>query len=160
MNGKDYFKAVFEYHYALFDRVWESIATLSEAQFTRESDYSRGSLHGQMLHMASAEIRWLGGLVGDPEASRFSPAPEDYPTSPSVRALWNENKAKMMAFIETLDEEILQQVFPKMRGPLWQILAHLANHGTDHRAQVLQLLHEYGAPTFNQDMIFHFWNFD
>jgi uncharacterized damage-inducible protein DinB len=33
----------------------------------------------------------------------------------------------------------------------------MVNHGTDHRAQVLRSLHDFGAPTFNQDLIIHLW---
>jgi uncharacterized damage-inducible protein DinB len=44
-----------------------------------------------------------------------------------------------------------------MMGPTWQVLSHLVNHGTDHRAQVLRALHELGAPTFSQDLIHHLW---
>jgi uncharacterized damage-inducible protein DinB len=28
---------------------------------------------------------------------------------------------------------------------------------TDHRAQMLRTLHDFGAPTFEQDMIFYLW---
>jgi hypothetical protein len=44
-----------------------------------------------------------------------------------------------------------------MMGPAWQVQLHLGNQGTDHRAQVLRLLHDYGAPTFDQDFILFQW---
>jgi uncharacterized damage-inducible protein DinB len=157
MNGKEYFLTLFDYHYALFDRVWESILAVDEQLFFTEATYSRGSLHSQMLHMASAEIRWLGGLTGDKEAEKFNPDPADFPSRESVRALWNQHAKSMLGFLGSLEEEHLDQTYPGMRGPLWQVLTHLANHGTDHRAQILQLLHSYGAKTFNQDLIFHVW---
>ena len=39
-----------------------------------------------------------------------------------------------------------------MPGPRWQALLHLVNHGTDHRATVLERLHALGVPTFDQDL--------
>jgi hypothetical protein len=33
----------------------------------------------------------------------------------------------------------------------------MINHGTDHRATVLQKLHDLGAPTFDQDLIIWLW---
>jgi uncharacterized damage-inducible protein DinB len=39
---------------------------------------------------------------------------------------------------------------------LREILWHVVNHGTDHRAQILQLCYVYGAPTFEQDMFFFY----
>ncbi|HBY98528.1 MAG TPA: hypothetical protein DEP84_32055 [Chloroflexi bacterium] len=38
---------------------------------------------------------------------------------------------------------------------LWQVLLHVANHSTDHRAQLLQLLNDLGAKTPSQDYIFY-----
>jgi uncharacterized damage-inducible protein DinB len=39
----------------------------------------------------------------------------------------------------------------------WEILAHVVNHGTDHRAQILSLLFQLGAPTVEQDLILYLW---
>ena len=38
---------------------------------------------------------------------------------------------------------------------LWQVLLHVANHGTDHRAQILRLLNDLGVETKYQDYIFY-----
>jgi uncharacterized damage-inducible protein DinB len=38
---------------------------------------------------------------------------------------------------------------------LWQVLLHVANHGTDHRAQILRLLNDLGIETIYQDYIFY-----
>lgn len=34
----------------------------------------------------------------------------------------------------------------------------MANHGTDHRAQILRTLYDLGAPTFSQDLIMYLWS--
>jgi uncharacterized damage-inducible protein DinB len=38
------------------------------------------------------------------------------------------------------------------------VLLHVANHGTDHRAQLLRLLHDLGVKTTSQDYIFHVYD--
>jgi uncharacterized damage-inducible protein DinB len=38
---------------------------------------------------------------------------------------------------------------------LWQVLVHVVNHGTDHRAQLLRLLNDLGVETVSQDYIFY-----
>jgi uncharacterized damage-inducible protein DinB len=38
---------------------------------------------------------------------------------------------------------------------LWQVLLHVVNHGTDHRAQLLRLLNDLGVETTYQDYIFY-----
>ncbi|MBK6794482.1 MAG: hypothetical protein IPG80_18510 [Anaerolineales bacterium] len=40
------------------------------------------------------------------------------------------------------------------RQILWQVLLHVVNHATDHRAQLLRALHDLGVDTKSQDYIF------
>lgn len=37
---------------------------------------------------------------------------------------------------------------------VWPVFLHVANHGTDHRAQTLRLLNDFGVKTVSQDYIF------
>ncbi len=41
---------------------------------------------------------------------------------------------------------------------LWQVLLHVVNHGTDHRAQLLRLLNDLEVPTTSQDYIFYVYD--
>ena len=38
---------------------------------------------------------------------------------------------------------------------VWQVLLHVVNHGTDHRAQLLRSLNDLGVETTWQDYIFY-----
>jgi uncharacterized damage-inducible protein DinB len=40
----------------------------------------------------------------------------------------------------------------------WQVLLHVVNHGTDHRAQLLRILHDLGVKTTSQDYIFYVYD--
>lgn len=147
----------FDYHYAVFEKLWGVIDTLTNAQFTQDVPYSHGSLRNHLVHLAAAEGRWRRGLQASPEARSFKLEPANYPDQASVRLIWDENRTAMQAYLASLDEAALAATPPGFSGPTWQVLLHLVNHGTDHRAQMLRLLDELGAPTFPQDMIFHFW---
>jgi uncharacterized damage-inducible protein DinB len=41
---------------------------------------------------------------------------------------------------------------------VWQVLLHVVNHGTDHRAQLLRLIHDLGVKTTSQDFIFYIYD--
>jgi uncharacterized damage-inducible protein DinB len=41
---------------------------------------------------------------------------------------------------------------------VWQVLLHVVNHGTDHRAQILRQLHDLGLKTTSQDYIFYVYD--
>ena len=55
---------------------------------------------------------------------------------------------------EQLKVQLLQGEDEDLR--VWQVLVHVVNHGTDHRAQILRILHELGVKTQSQDFIFTF----
>jgi len=153
---------LFAYNAWAFDRVWGCVERLSDEQFVREVDYSRGSVRNQMLHIATAIERWMQRLKGDsPTPGR---AAESYPTRGSVRTQWEQTKAELDAYLATLDQAKLDEIVVGRlagRGADYasrrsDLLLHLANHGTDHRAQVLAILHsEFQVPTVEQDMVLY-----
>jgi uncharacterized damage-inducible protein DinB len=157
MTPIEMIRTLFEYNDALNRHLWESIMTVSDEQFVQELDYSRGSLRDQALHITIAEGGWLRGLRGEPDARRYNLDPADHPTPSAGRAAWQETAAELLEYVNGLSQEALEETPRHMPGPRWQALMHLANHGTDHRAQILRILADYGAPTFEQDMIMHVW---
>jgi uncharacterized damage-inducible protein DinB len=157
MTSVEMIHTLFEYNDALNRRLWESIMTVSDEQFVREVAYSRGSLRDQAIHLTTTEGGWMRALRGEPDARRYSLDPADYPTPAAGRAAWEGTAAELLAYVNGLSQEDLEETPPGLYGPRWQVLLHLANHGTDHRAQMLRLLADTGAPTFDQDLIFHVW---
>jgi uncharacterized damage-inducible protein DinB len=149
----------FSYNTWALDRVWDCVERLSDDQFDEEVDYSRGSVRNQMLHIVTAIERWMQRLEGD----TLTPRPDEvgFPTCSSVRERWEQANAALTDYLRTLDQERLDEPvegrltgrgldFTNKRSDL---LLHLANHCTDHRAQVLAILHtEFDAPTVEQDL--------
>ena len=143
------------YNTLAFNKLWESILTLDEAQFAREFDYSRGSVARQVVHAAAAQGRWRRGFEGDPTGRSFTPDLGELPGLAEAHALWVAEDAAFQNFIATLTEsDLLRPGVPGSERPLYELLLHVLNHGTDHRAQTLRLLHELGAETFEQDLVF------
>lgn len=155
MLSTDIVKTMLAYSYAYQGKLWDSILTLSEAQFLEEIAYSHGSVRNHMVHLANTDSGWLRGLKEEPDARsrRFDPA--DYTSAESARAICETVAAEVTAYAEGLDEAALLSVPEGMPMPVWQTLLHLVNHGTDHRAQVLRALHDLGAPSFEQDLVWY-----
>lgn len=148
----NHFKNLFQYHLTRNREVWEhGIEALSAEQFTAEIGYSIGSLRNQCVHLLNIDERWFSGLRGLPVPEFADPLA--YPDKASVRAKWDLVEAGMLEYLGGLENHTLSQDF--MPGvKVWQILFHVINHGTDHRAQMLAGLHSLGAPTFAQDYFF------
>ena len=157
MLSVEMIRTLVAYNEALHRRKWESIMQLTDEQFVAEIGYSHGSIRHQVVHVAGAEGRWLRGLKGALDARTFRPDPADYPTRQSALALWEAGARELAAYAASLEEAALRHTPAGFRGPAWQALLHVVNHGTDHRAQILRALHDFGAPTFDQDLVLHLW---
>jgi uncharacterized damage-inducible protein DinB len=160
MNAS-YFRMLFDYTYWAHRKVWVCIEALTEAQFTQPVDYAFGSIRGQVVHTMGAERIWLSRLNGSSPTAML--AESDYPTRADVRAAWDEIEADVRAHVNALNDDALLTniVYRTMKGieqrqPVYQLLAHLANHGTDHRAQTLSMLYQLGAPTVEQDLLLYY----
>jgi uncharacterized damage-inducible protein DinB len=156
-------RTLFGYNQWAHERLWECLLTLDEAQFTRAFDYSIGSVRNQIVHVMSVDNRWLHRVADQPVPVHFQP--EAYPSPAAVRAEWEPLAAAQRAIVDGLsDAQLAERItydMPKYGGlkhtARWEVLAHVVNHGTDHRAQILSLLYQLGAPTVEQDLIYYLW---
>ncbi len=146
-----------EYHLAMTGRVWNSIYQLNDQQFVADDSYSRGSIRNLMVHLVHTDRRWLWGLKNLPDTTRGLKPLEEYPDQAAARAYSDSVAAELKEYVYSLDETQLNERPSRIPAPRWQVLLHLVNHGTDHRATVLQKLHDFGAPTFEQDFILWMW---
>ncbi|MBN1284507.1 MAG: DinB family protein [Anaerolineae bacterium] len=162
MNA-DAIRTLHDYNYALHRKIWACIDHITDAQFVEEIDYSLGSIRNHMIHVISVDRRWIMGIREQAAVAHLKPA--DYPTKAAARAIWDEIETDILAYIQTLDDaqlerpvtlKVSRQAAPIVH-PAWQILVHMVNHGTDHRAQVLPILHRFGAPTLEQDFMIYLW---
>lgn len=162
MNA-DALRALYTYHFALHRRVWDCIDHLSDEQFVAPVEYSIGSVRNHMVHLAGVEQRWLARIAGTPLPDRLNY--DDFPTRALARAKSDEVEAHFKSFLTGLTDADLDRpvtyTHSRLEGPftntVWEILIHVVNHGTDHRAQVLPILHRAGAPTLEQDLMIYLW---
>lgn len=149
-------KTFIEYHLDMTRRVWDSINQITDEQFLADDAYSRGSIRNLMVHLASTDRRWLAGLKNLPDVGHLKF--EDYTTRAAAREVFKNVLKDLAEYASTLTETDLNSPNDKIQEPRWQILLHIINHGTDHRSTVLQRLHEFSAPTFDQDFVIWLWN--
>ena len=158
MNA-DAFRNFYEYHFTENRKIWDThIMSLSQEQFAQPVAYSMGSVRNQIVHLMTVDDNWFSDLRGVPLAEPYNPPDPDDRTL--IRAYWDRVEQNMRAYLAALrDDMLFQKPFPPDSEDkdliLWQTLLHVANHGTDHRAQILRLLNDLGAKTGPQDYIFY-----
>ena len=158
MNA-DAFRHFYDYHFIQNRKIWDSYVTpLSHDQFRQPVNYSHGSVRDQIVHLMSVDEAWFSELQGVEPSEPFPPA--NFDDRPAIRAQWDSVEQSMRAYLAGLQDDML---FDKpIEEPeedkdliLWQVLLHVVNHGTDHRAQLLRLLNDLGVKTEFQDYIFY-----
>jgi uncharacterized damage-inducible protein DinB len=158
MNA-DAFRHFYDYHFWINRKIWDSyVVPLSGEQFTQEVSYSHGSVRNQIVHLIRADNGWFSELRGVDV-----PPPPDLADRKAIRAHWDQVEQTMREYLATLrDDMLFTKPFPEGEDEnliVWQVLVHVVNHGTDHRAQLLRLLNDLGVDTEFQDYIFYAYNY-
>jgi uncharacterized damage-inducible protein DinB len=160
MNA-DAFRYLYEYHFAENRNLWDSsVMKLSDEQFRLEVNYSHGSVRNQIVHMMSVDNTWFTELRGAEIPELLDPA--EFDDRSHIRVTWNNIESSMRNYLAGLRDDMLFTM-PIGEGEdenliLWQVLLHVVNHGTDHRAQTLKLLNDLGVKTTSQDLIFYVYD--
>jgi len=162
MNA-DHFRRLFAYNTWANARIWEHILSLSEEQVQQPSSYSIGSIHNQIVHLIEVEgLLYRRALQQPPQPLR---KPDTFADRAAIRARWEEISAQWNAALADLTDPQLAAAVDytsvntgkAFRNPMWEILYQCLNHGTDHRAQLLALIHAVGGETSGQDFISFSW---
>jgi uncharacterized damage-inducible protein DinB len=102
---------------------------------------------------------WFSELRGVEPADPL-PDTVDFDDRDAIRAFTDKVEKNTRVYLDGLQDDML---FTKpIKEPeedqvlfAWQVLLHVANHATDHRAQLLRALHDLGVDTKSQDYIFY-----
>jgi uncharacterized damage-inducible protein DinB len=155
------FRHFYEYHFNENRKIWDTYITpLSLEQFTQNVGYSHGSVRNQIIHLISVDDTWFSGLrrVEIPESLN----PANFDDRKIIRAYWDNVEKNMRDYLAKLrDDMLFDKPFADGEDKdliLWQVLFHVVNHGTDHRAQLLRLLNDLGVKTGPQDYIFYVYD--
>lgn len=139
----------------------KAVRDVTPEDLTRDAGVSFGSLLGTMVHILGSQRLWLSRFAGNPIERR--PGLQDFPDLPAWIQGWEETAAGVEAFLAALTDEQLaaeitwedSQLGPVSR-PLWQPVAHMVNHATYHRGQIVSLLRQLGYTPPKTDLIFYF----
>ncbi len=155
---KDDVLLLYAYNHWANRRVLEAARQVTQEQFTASARLSHGSLRGMLVHTLGAEVIWRLRCQGNSPTTLL--AEGDFPTLHDLRQRWQIEDRALDAFLDSLSDERLRSPvsYRTTKGvpyemPLWQILAHLVNHGTQSRAEAGLALADYGHSPGDLDLI-------
>jgi uncharacterized damage-inducible protein DinB len=130
-------------------RIMARVAELTPEQYVAPGSASFSSVRDTLVHTLWAQALWLSRWQGGPNFPWYDPS--EYPDLPTLQTRWGAVDERTHAFIAGLDAAFLNRIIhyrnsrdQPMAYPLWQIMLHQVNHGTQHRSEVAVLLTEYG----------------
>ncbi len=161
MNKNDIL-TLYDYNYWANARVLNAAAKLTLDQFTAPVGLSHGSVRGALVHILGAEMVWRSRCAEGLSPSAL-PDEAGFPTQDMLRELWRDEEQKMRAYLNSLSDEALHQTvqYKTTKGVpfenvLWNLLAHVVNHGTQFRAEAGIALTAYGQSPGDLDLLLYF----
>lgn len=140
-------QTLYDYNYWAQERILRQVAHLSTAQYQADAGFSWGGVGGTLAHLLGTERSWRSRWQGTEGAA---PTPPAFDTAAAYGAAWEENRAQMRAYLDTLrDDELDREVAYVRSGQryshaLWTQLVHVVNHGTQHRGEIGVMLTNLG----------------
>jgi uncharacterized damage-inducible protein DinB len=158
MNKQDIL-ILYKYNQWANRKILAAAQNVPQEQFLADASYPHGGLRGTLTHILFAEWIWRSRWQGTFPTVRLKP--DEFPNLEALQARWREEEKKLMEFVEGIPDEILARPFqyrntkgiPK-ESILWQAMAHVVNHGTQHRAEAAALLTDFGCSPGDVDMIY------
>lgn len=154
----DELRLLLEYNAWANDRILDAAARLPLELLDAPAPVSHGSLLGTMAHVVGTEWTWRARCQ-DGVSPTAMPSPADFPTLEDLRdrataeaGAWR----KYLAGQETDPDGVVHYTTTKgvaHQTPLWQIVAHVVNHGTQFRAEAAVFLTEHLLSPGDLDLI-------
>ena len=136
-------------------RILKAIDGMTPAELAKPVDAYIGSLAKSLQHILWAERIWLARWKGAPPPTLAAAMADSWPDA------YAETDGELRAFVEPLDDRELDRVvhYANSRGerfavPLSQLVTHVVNHGTAHRAEAGMLLERQGRSPGDLDFVY------
>lgn len=159
MNKADIL-TLYEYNAWANVRVLTAAAQVSPEQFTAPAGLSHSSVRGALAHVLAAEIVWRRRCQEGVSPPAL-PGEADFPTLESLRIRWADEEQAMRVYLAGLTDDLINAPvhYTTTKGVpqatiLWQILAHVVNHGTQFRGEAAVALSQFGHSPGDLDFIY------
>lgn len=149
------------------DRVFDAAARLTPEQLDVPGQAGRGSIRQTLLHMITTQKGWLAwwdGSLPPEEAIRVRLDLTENPDLAAIRGAWDQVAEQTQAFVNGLSDEDAARTFtftpphgPSWTMPLWQMMLHVANHGTQHRSEIAAILTAAGHSPGDLDLLYFYF---
>jgi uncharacterized damage-inducible protein DinB len=160
----DEIQRLFGYNRWATGMMLDAAECLTPEQFVEPDDTPFGSIRNELIHILDAQLGWMDicrSYLKGVKREFGDLMPEDYPDVESVHAVWDQVESTTETFLSTIDETDLARIIRAefdwgvTEAPLWVMMLHLVNHGTQHRSEVAMKLTNFGCSPGMVDLLFY-----
>lgn len=160
MQTLDVIRAIYDYNEWANNGLLAACENLTPEQFSQPQGVSWGSIETDLAHVMAAQVNWLSRWRTGANA-RATTEVQQVSGLANVRRAFDESHAALREYIEGLSDERLARplAFRDSSGNayervLWQLLIHVANHGTYHRGEIAAALTSLGHDPGDLDYVY------
>ena len=147
--NKEYFIELAEYNIWANNIVCGWLEKISDEQWKQPVVSSFPGIYETLLHMAASDKVWLERLKKFTQhellINTFNGSKDE------LIKIWKSESVNFKQFIEDFPAESINEklAFKNIKGiphnqPYWQLFAHIVNHTTYHRGQLVTMLRQVG----------------
>jgi uncharacterized damage-inducible protein DinB len=149
---------VISYHVRANDLIYEKAGELTDDELRREGSFDHGSAFQTIRHLVDVDYSWRELCIGHDVGNTYVWDVVPMPDLESVRAFWAEERERLLSYVGSigsvgLDELVTFGGSTPASAPIWQVMAHVVNHGTQHRSELARFLTELGHSPGDIDLI-------
>lgn len=157
MNRTDILYLI-EYHNRANKKIFETAALLTDEQRMRPGEFDRESAFETLRHLVDVDWSWRQFCMGNDVGKTFLWDRVPMTNFSETRAAWVQDSVELLAYAQSLDDAALEQeiVINAEKGEsahIWQILAHVVNHGTQHRSELARYFTVCGHSPGDLDLL-------
>lgn len=143
------------------ERVFDAWERLDGSSAAAARIIGERGLTAIMAHTLGAAERWRAFFAGEPHPGRREDAPRE-PAPAELRRDWETEWERRGAWLASLDDAAVVALLDDpdddpddpMNGiPVWQLMVHVVNHGTQHRSEAASILTNAGASPGDLDLV-------
>lgn len=158
MSKLELIRHVYGYNEWANGKLLDAAGVLTDEELNAIEAASWGSLITELGHIAGAQVVWLQRWQ-EGQNPRPITGVQELSTLTEVRALFAGSHGDLRKFVDSLTDEKLDAVLRyrdsagnDAEKPLWQMMVHVANHGTYHRGEFAGVLTDLGYSPGDLDM--------
>ena len=148
--------ALVRFHAWANRRIIETASELSDGELRRAGPFDHGTAFQTVRHLVDVDWSWREFCTGNDVGETYVWEKVPLEDLASLGAFSADEDARLLAYVGSLDDALLAEPLTLSDGasvPRWLIVAHVVNHGTQHRSELARFLTDRGHSPGELDLL-------